>query len=94
MKIARYLGLGVMAAAPSLMRLAFSFTDDPSVRLLMVPVFLAISGCGLTLMMSASDRGSLASDVVTLGLSGAASSESTPRAGASLNAPGGPASSR
>ena len=80
MKTVRYLcGWAVMAAAPSLMRFAFSLTDDPSMRLVMIPIVLGMSGCGLALMMSGSDRRFLDSDVVTLGLSESASSESSAR---------------
>jgi hypothetical protein len=73
MKALRYLaGFSLLMSAPTAMKFAMVQTDDLSLRLMMVPVFLALSGCGLALMWSANDKGSIGSGGISLGLSGEA----------------------
>jgi hypothetical protein len=71
MKALRFLaGFGLMMAAAPAMRFVLHQTDDPSARLILIPIFLALSGGGLVLMRSANDdHGSLGSGGITLGLS-------------------------
>ena len=66
----RYLaGFALMMCSPVAMKFAMLQTADLPVRLIVVPLFLALSGCGLALIWSAFDRGSLGSGGVSLGLS-------------------------
>jgi hypothetical protein len=68
----RYLaGFAVMMCSPAAMKFAMLQTDDLSLRMIVVPFFMALSGFGVALMWSANDEGSLGSGGVTsLGLSG------------------------
>ena len=72
MKALRFLaGFALMMAVAPAMRFVLHQTDDLSVRLILAPLFLALSGGGLVLMRSAKDdHGSLGSGGITLGLSG------------------------
>ena len=73
MKPVRYVvGLAAVLTAPHLMRLALSSVTDPSLRPILLPVCLAVSGVGLALMLSNGFlvHGALTSGITRLNLSG------------------------